>query len=508
MADSWIKTVGTFAVVVCIAALSGCTVGPNFKPPTAPNVKRYTQRTLPKNTAHTPGVMEGAKQNFVVGANLSGQWWTLFHSTVLDDLVRKAVRANPTLQAARASLQVAREDYLAAEGGLYPSLSANFSVTRQKTSGALFGQPTTPGDIYTLYNAKANVSYTLDLFGAVRRAIERSRASTTYSRFELEAAYLALTSNVVTAAIHAASLRTQISITHRIIAAQREIVGIVRRQLQLGGTSQAQLQQQLAVLAQDETLLPPLRKDLAQTTHQLAALTGRFPDQMHPLDLNLGMIKLPHNLPISLPSNLVKQRPDVRIAQALLHEASANVGIATANMLPDITLTGDIGSAATHPGDLFSPGGGIWSLSGGLLQPIFEGGALLHKKRAAVAAYEQAAADYRKTVLSAFENVADALRDLADDAVDLKSQKAAEQAAMRSYKLARAQYQAGGIGYPTLLQAILGYRQSLIALSKARAARLSDTVALYQALGGGWWNRNDLAEKDRTTNDLAATRSD
>lgn len=507
MADSWVRSAGIFAAAACIAALAGCAVGPNFKPPRAPNVKRYTQRPLPKHTAYTPGVAEGTKQKFVVGADLPGQWWSLFHSAALDSLVKKAIHANPTLQAARASLRVAREDYLATEGGLFPSLSADIQVTRQKTSGSLFGQPTTTGDIYTLYNAKANVSYTLDLFGGVRRAIERSEAATTYSRFELEGAYLALTSNVATAAIHAASLRTQILITHRIIAAQRGIVDIVRRQLRLGGASQTELQQQLAVLARDQTLLPPLRKNLAQTMHQLAALTGRFPGQMQSLDLKLEKIKLPHELPISLPSKLIEQRPDVRIAQALLHEASANVGIATANMLPDVTLTADIGSAVTHPGDLFSPGGGIWSLSGGLLQPIFEGGALLHKKRAAVAAYDQAAADYRKTVLAAFENVADALRDLTDDAAALKTQKAAEQAAKYSYKLAREQYQAGGIGYPALLQAILGYRQSLVALSKARAARLSDTVALFQALGGGWWNRNDLAGKGGT-NGLTAARSD
>lgn len=509
MAGGRIRTAGTsFTGVIAIAALAGCAVGPNFTHPKAPSsVKRYTQRPLPKYTAYTLGVSEGVRQKFVLGADLPGQWWALFHSTPLDTLVREAIHANPTLKAARASLRVAKENYLAAQGALFPALSADFQVTRQKTSGALFGQPAATGSIYSLYNARANVTYTLDLFGATRRAIERSKAATTYSRFELEGTYLALTSNVATAAIQAASLQTQISITRRIILAQRKIVDIVRRQLELGGASETQLQQQLAVLAQDQTLLPPLRKNLSQIMHQLAALTGHFPDQMQSLDLNLAAIKLPHDLPVSLPSKLVEQRPDVRIAQALLHEASANIGIAAAKLLPDITLTGDIGSLATHPSDLFSPGGGIWSLSGGLLQPIFEGGTLLHEKRAAVAAYEQAAADYRKTVLAAFENVADALRDLADDAVTLKTQRAAERAARKSYKLAREQYRAGGIDYPTLLQAILGYRQSLVALSRARAARLSDTVALFQALGGGWWNRNDLAgEVD--VKGLAAPRSD
>lgn len=507
MASSSIRSARVLAAVIGVVALAGCAVGPNFKPPAPPAVKRYTQHDLPRHTVYTSEVPQGSRQNFVIGAKLPAQWWTLFHSAVLDDLVKTSIHANPTVLAARASLRAAQENYLATEGSLFPSLGANLQVIRQKTSGALFGQPTASGGIYTLYNAKASVSYTLDLFGATRREIERSRAITTYNRFELEGAYLVLTSNVATAAIQAASLRSQISITHKIIAAQRKIVDIVHRQLLIGGASQTQLQQQLAVLAQDQTLLPPLRKKLAQTMHQLAALTGRFPDQMHSLALTLRAIKLPRNLPVSVPSKLVEQRPDIRIAQALLHEASANVGIATANMLPEITLTGDIGSVATHPSDLLSPGGGIWSLSGGLLQPIFEGGALLHKKRAAVAAYDQAAADYRETVLTAFQNVADALRNLADDAVALRRQRAAEQAAKYSYKLAREQYQAGGIDYPTLLQAILGYRQSRIALSKARAARLSDTVALFQALGGGWWDRNDAAGEDGG-NTLATTRPD
>ena len=488
----------TTAVVTAwpVILLVGCTVGPNFTRPATPRIKHYTQTPLPKQTVSVAGIGEGAAQHFVAGGAIPRQWWKLFHSRSLNALVDSALKANPTLQSAQASLREARENYLASTGSLYPALGANFQGTRQKTSGALFGRPNEPHSIYTLYNAQANVSYTLDLFGGTRRQIEQNRAAVDYSRFQLEGTYLSLSTNVVTAAIQVASLRTQLAVTHSIVDAQLNIVDIVRRQLRLGGASEAQLQQQLAQLAQDRAQLPPLRKKLAQTEHELAVLTGHFPSQVHPLTVNLNEIHLPRRLPVSVPSHLVQQRPDVRAAEAQLHEASAAIGVATANMLPQITLSGDVGSLATRASNLFSPGGGIWTITGGLLQPIFQGGALVHKRRAAVAAYDRAAADYRETVLLAFENVADVLRNLTDDAEALQAQQGAERAARRSYDIALRQYQAGGIGYPTLLQAVLTYQQSRVALAQARAARLSDTAALFEALGGGWWNRNHVTTAD------------
>jgi len=488
--------VSTFAAAGAVVLVSGCMVGPDFTRPSAPAVKTYTHGPLPTSTAAATGVAGGDSQHFEIGADIPSQWWTLFRSPQLNQLIVDALQANPDLEAAKASLRVAQENYLASLGGLYPSFNAGFSANRQKTSGALFGSPQAGSNIFTLYNAQAQVSYTLDLFGGTRRQIEQNRAGVDYQRFQLEGAYLTLTSNVVTTVVQIASLRTQIAANRDITDAQQKIADIVKRQLGFGGASQAQLQQQLAQLAQVQAQLPPLRKQLVQQQHLLAALTGRFPSQVAPLDISFEQLKLPQTLPVSLPSKLVEQRPDVRAAAAQLHEASAAIGVATANQLPQITISGDIGTIATQIGDLFSSGGGIWSIAGGLTQPIFDGGQLRHKKRAAVAAYDQAAAQYRGTVLTAFRNVADSLRALGIDADGLKAQLAAEQAARKSYEISQKQLKLGGINYPTLLQSELSYQQSRTALAQAQAARYSDTAALFQALGGGWWNHSN--EKQRS----------
>jgi len=486
--------VSTFAAAGAVVLVSGCMVGPDFTRPSAPTVKTYTHGPLPTSTAAATGVAGGDSQHFEIGADIPSQWWTLFHSPQLNRLIVDALQTNPDLQAAQASLRVAQENYLASFGGLYPAFNGSFTANRQKISGAQFGQPGAGGSIYTLYNAQAQVSYTLDLFGGTRRQIEQNRAGVDYQRFQLEGAYLTLTSNVVTTVVQIASLHTQIAANRDITKAQQRITDIVGTQVKFGGTSQVQLQQQLAQLAQVQAQLPPLRKQLAQQQHLLATLTGRFPSQVAPIEISFDQLKLPQTLPVSLPSKLVEQRPDVRAAAAQLHEASAAIGVATANQLPQITISGDIGTISTQIGDLFSPGGGIWSIAGGLTQPIFHGGQLLHKKRAAVAAYAQATAQYRGTVLTAFRNVADSLRALGADADGLKAQLAAEQAARKSYEISQKQLKLGGINYPTLLQSELSYQQSRTALAQAQAARYSDTVALFQALGGGWWNLNATAQ--------------
>lgn len=487
-------SISVFVTAGTMVFVSGCMVGPDFTRPAAPKLSSYTQRPLPGATASAAGIAGGNSQEFQVGADIPAQWWALFHCPELNQLIVDALQENPNLQAAQAALREARENYQASFGSLYPTLNGSFTANRQKISGAQFGQPGAGGNIYTLYNAQAQVSYNLDLFGGTRRQIEQSRAAVGYQHFQLEGAYLTLTSNVVTTVVQIASLHTQIAAIRDITDAQQKIVDIVRNQFKFGGASQIQLQQQLSQLAQVQTQLPPLRKALAQQQHQLAVLTGRFPSQLTPVNINLDQLTLPGTLPVSLPSKLVEQRPDIRAAQAQLHEASAAIGVATANQLPQITISGDIGSIATHVGDLFSPGGGIWSLAGGLTQPIFDSNELLHKKRAAVAAYDQAAAQYRSTVLTAFQNVADSLRALDDDADSLKVQLAAEQAAKKSYDIEQKQLKAGGISYPTLLQAELSYQQSRVALVQAQAARFADTAALFQSLGGGWWNRKDVAQ--------------
>jgi NodT family efflux transporter outer membrane factor (OMF) lipoprotein len=467
---------------------AGCAVGPNFVRPAAPSVRRYTEQPLPASTA-SADVAGGNAQRFLIGADIPAQWWRLFRSKPLDALIEEALASSPTLRAAQAALTRAKESYLASVGSFFPSLSGNLQAQRQKSSGALSGTPRAPGALYNLYYAQAQVSYVADVFGGVRRQVEESGAAVDFQRDELEAAYLTLTANVVTTTVNIASLASQLQAAKEIADVDAKIVEIVRRQVAVGAAAPPELLQQQAQLAQAQAAIPPLRKQIDQAQNLLAALTGRFPSQSPPVDISLDDLRLPSDLPLSVPSRLVEQRPDVRAATAQLHEASAAIGVATANMLPQITLTADIGTAASTTGALFSTGNGVWSIAGGLLQPIFKGGTLLHEKRAAVAAYEQAAAQYRSTVLTAFQNVADALRALTNDADALKAQRKAERTARHSLDISERQYAIGAIAYPTLLQAVLTYQQARSALAEARGARFADTAALFQALGGGWWNR-------------------
>lgn len=483
------RVVARAAASAAAVLLAGCAVGPNFHRPAAPDVNGYTREPLPAQTA-SAAALGGAVQRFATGQDIPGQWWTLFHSSQLNALVEDALEANPGLQAAQAALRRARENVYAQGGSLFPAVNATVSATRQKASRA----PTLPSSIYSLYNASVSVSYTLDLFGGTRRQIEALAAQADYQRFQVEAAYLALTSNVVTAAVQEASLRAQIAATEELIKAETEQLGLVRRQFELGAASMAAVLAQEATLAQTQATLPPLQKQLAQVRNQLTALAGRFPSQEISSTFDLSSLQLPQDLPVSLPSRLVEQRPDVRAAEAQLHEASAQIGVATANMLPQLTLSANLGSAALQAGKLFSSGTGIWSVSASLLQPLFHGGELLHRRRAAIAAYEQAAAQYRSTVLAAFQNVADALRALQSDADTLKAQVAAERSAAASLEIARRQFRVGAVSYLSLLDAQRTYQQARITLVQAQAGRYADTAALFQALGGGWWNRLDVAE--------------
>lgn len=476
-------------VGITLLSFAGCAVGPDFHAPAAPDVTGYT----PEPLADIPAGKEQA-QRLVVDRDIPGQWWTLFHSEPLNRLVRRAIDHNPDLQAARASLRQAQENLYAAGGAYLPAVDARGTATRQKVSFAQFGRPGSGGTQYTLYNASVNVSYGLDLFGGTRRQVESMQARAEYQQFQLQAAWLTLSANVVTAAILEASLRARIRATEQIIAAEKEQLAVMRRQYALGGVSQADVLAQQASLAQSEATLPPLRKQLALARNQLAALAGRFPSQANGAAFELEALQLPQQLPLSLPSRLVRQRPDIRAAEAELHAASADVGVATANMLPKIMLTGSYGTVGTHPNELFVPGSIIWNMGAELLQPVFRGGMLLHQRRAAVAAFDVAAARYRSTVLAAFRDVADALRALQSDGEALAAQGRALKAADESLRLAREQFNAGAISYLSLLNAQRSYQQARIAFIEAKASRYADTAALFQALGGGWWNRSDAME--------------
>jgi NodT family efflux transporter outer membrane factor (OMF) lipoprotein len=482
-------TAGLLVAVACLA-MCGCTVGPDFHVPAAPAATGYTATALPAETVATP-VAGGAAQRFMPGADIPSQWWEMFHNPELDHLIRQALKDNPTLAAAQATLIQARENLRARSGSVYyPGVDASFTGTRQQASGAAFGQPGVGTFVFSLFNATVGVNYTLDVFGGGRRELEGLRSQVDYQRFQLEGAYLTLASNIVTAAVKEASLRAQLKATREIITLQERQLKLVERQFQLGGAARADTLAQQAQLAQSRTGLPPLERDLAQTRNLLAVYTGKLPSEAALPMFDLEKLNLPGELPLTLPSSLVRQRPDIRASEELLHAAGAQVGVATANLYPQITLNGNMGSQATSFQDLFSPGTFIWSLGAGLTQPLFHGGELTAKRRAAIAAFDQASAQYRETVLQAFQNVADVLQALESDAAALNAQSEAERSARDSLELTQRQFTLGAVNYLLLLNAERQHQQALLTLVQARAARFADSAALFQALGGGWWNRD------------------
>ncbi|SPF50908.1 Heavy metal cation tricomponent efflux outer membrane porin HmwC (CzcC-like) [Syntrophobacter sp. SbD1] len=476
-----------------VALVSGCTVGPDFHRPEAPAAAGRTAQPLTA-TASTPDVAGGEEQRFVKEMNIPQQWWALFESPPLNSLIEKSIKANPTLDAAKAALCQARENVAAQKGFFYPTVQANGSASGQKNATETIAPTLTSGAAYfSLYTAQLTVSYMPDVFGLNRRQVESLEAQTEFQLFQLEAAYLALTSNVVAAAVQEASLRAQIAATHRIIESAGKLLEIQRRHMALGYATGLDVAAQEAALAQVEATLPPLEKQLAQTRDLLAALAGRFPSEEMEEKFDLEVLRLPQDLPLSLPSKLVEQRPDLRAAEAQWHSACAQVGVATANMLPQISITGAMGGASTQIGQMFVPGNTFYNLTGGLTQTIFDAGTLLHKKRAAQAGLNQAAAQYRSTVINAFQNVADTLHALQSDANALKAAVAAERAARRTLDLTRKQLELGAVNYLAVLSAEQGWQQALINLAQARANRFADSAALFLALGGGWWNRADDA---------------
>ena len=471
------------------ALLSACSVGPDFTTPAPPAVASYTPETLAPQTASANDRF-GAAQHFVPGQDIPAQWWDIFHSTALNDLVEQAIKANPTISAAKAALRQAHELTLAQRGFYFPSVSGELSASRNLTpTAALSPAGPTGNPYYSLITPQLNVSFVPDVFGANRRAVEQQQAQADNQRFELEATYLTLTSNVVSGAVQEASLRGQIEATQQTITIETDLLAILHRQESLGQAAGADVAAQEAALAQAQLALPPLQKQLALQRDALTALAGRMPSEEIAAHFDLASLQLPRELPVSLPSKLVAQRPDVRAAEASLHSASAQIGMAVAARLPQITLSANIGNSASTAGNLFTPGTNFWTLAGGLTGPIFDGFTLLHKQRAAQAGFDQAAAQYRGTVLTAFQNVADTLRALQSDADALTAAVASERAAARSLDIVRRQMELGQVAYLALLNAQNTYQQAHLALVQAEAGRLADTAALFQALGGGWWNR-------------------
>jgi NodT family efflux transporter outer membrane factor (OMF) lipoprotein len=473
---------------------SACVVGPKFKKPAAPDVSGYTPAPI-KTTTATPNVAGGEAQHLAEGGDIPGDWWTLFHSRPLNDLIERALKANPDLKAAQAALLAARENVLAQRGAYYPSVSGSFSATRAKTSNELSPVPNASVFQYSLFTPEVSVSFVPDVFGLNRRTVESLKAQQEQARFVLAATNITLSSNVAATAIQEASLRAQIDATNELIKINTNMLDILRSQYAKGYASELDVAAQESQLAQVAATLPPLLKQLAQQRDLLAALTGGFPDKDLPEKFELSNLQLPQELPVSLPSKLVEQRPDVRQAEENLHSASALIGVARANRLPSFNLTGDIGSMALAFGNIFSAGNGFRDVGASVTQPIFDGGTLMHRERAARAAYVQADEQYRSTVLTAFQNVADTLNALQQDADGLKAAAAAKDAAAVTLDLAKKQFQAGYVNYLGLLSAEQAYQQAVINLAQAQGNRYADTAALFQALGGGWWNRPDVPQQ-------------
>ena len=472
-----------FGVLILIAMLTGCAVGPNFQTPEAPDVTGYLARGGTAGST-IPG------QALARNADISARWWELFHSRHLNALIEQGIAYNADLEAAEAALRVAQANALAQRGQLFPVIAGDFNPTRQKVATqALTSNAVDQTNIYNLHTAQVTVSFVPDIWGGLRRQLENADALAESQAYQYESVYLTLASNIALAAIQEASLRGQIAATRRLIGIQTQLLEILRRQNSAGQIALPDVVAQETAVAQARLLLPPLEKALDQQRNLLAVLTGQFPSESTASTFQLGSFRLPRKLPLSLPAELVRQRPDVRVAEANFHAANALIGVAIANRLPQITLTGNYGSSANAMNKLFSPDTGFWTIAADVAQPILNGETLANKQKAAEAARAQSAAQYRGAVLLAFQNVGDTLRALQADARALNAAVAAEQSANRSIDLVRRQVEQGQVSLPALLAAQQAYLQTSLARVQAEAARLADTVALFQALGGGWWNR-------------------
>lgn len=479
-----------------VAGLAGCMVGPDFHKPAAPNVHAYNSSPLPRKTASAPTKnSSGNAQTYVYNQDLPADWWTIFHSDSINQLVQTGIANNPNMAAAQAALRNAEETLNENVGNLlFPALNVNAGGIRQQVSGSSFGG-NIPSTIFNLFNVTAQISYTLDVFGGSRRQLEALSAQVDFQQFELLATYLTLTSNIVTTSITIAAYEAEIKATKELIAALQGQLDIINKQYKFGGVAGTTVLTQQTLVDQAKATLPPLQKSLSQARHALAVLLGDFPDTPMP-SINLSQLHLPKTVPVSLPSDFVRQRPDVRAAEALLHAASAQVGVATANLFPSFSLTGNYGWNSPVPSTIFQPINKAWLYGGSLTQPIFHGGALFAARRAAIAAYDQTLAQYKQTLLQAFQNAADALRAIETDARTFKATQAAANAAFRNFKITSEQYRDGGVAYLNLLTAQQQYQQTVINNIQAQAQRYADTASLYQALGGGWWNRKLRICKD------------
>jgi NodT family efflux transporter outer membrane factor (OMF) lipoprotein len=478
---------------LCLTA--GCAVGPNFHRPDAPSVAKYTHGSDPTATI----AVDGTAQRFHMGESVTADWWRLFHSAQLDGIVSDAIAHNPGLDAAQASLRASQDNLRSGYGIFYPAIDADVGATRQRFTLANFGEQA-HGTVFNLFTLSTTVSYALDIFGGQRRLVEGLRAEVDVAHADERAAYLALAANIVNTVIAKAAYRAEVQATVQLVKLQKEQVALGEVQAQAGTVPYSTVLSLRSQLASYEATIPQLEQKFTQSAHLLAALTGHVPAEWSAPVVNLSDLTLPSDLPVSLPSALVRQRPDILEAEAVAHAASANIGVATAALLPNFTLTGGLEAATNSTQQLFPGNGRAWNVGADATAPLFEGGTLWYKRKAAMDSYKQTMALYRQTVLGAFEQVADSLRALDHDAQTLLAQEEALAAAEQALRLIQANYRAGLATYLDVLIADAQYHQATIAEIQATAVRYQDTVALIAALGGGWWNTAPGAARAGTSN--------
>ncbi|MGA2543657.1 MAG: efflux transporter outer membrane subunit [Verrucomicrobiota bacterium] len=465
-----------------LAMLGGCAAGPNFVRPAAPDTDRYTHEAQPEATV----AADGQAQHFRPGTEIPADWWRLFQSMQLDAVVQQAISNNPTLQAAEASLRQSQDNLRAGYGLYFPQGQAGVSASRQLTAPLQQGSHTS-GSIFNLFTASGSISYTLDVFGGKRRTVEGLRAQADSQRYESKAAYLVLSANVVNTSIARAAYTAQIRATEQMIDLENQQLHLAETQARAGTAPYSAVLSVRSLIAANQALLAPLKQNVSQAEHLLATLEGVVPAKAILPDIDVTELSLPVDMPVSLPSDLVNQRPDILSAEAQMHVASANIGIATAAMFPSFSLSGTYGGASTTLANL-SAVSKFWSIGPTAATPVFQGNSLWYVRRASIDAYQQSQATYRQTVLGAFEQVADSLKALEHDAEGLQAQVEAQHAASEALNLLQVNYRAGLVAYPDVLTADVQFHQATIGYLQAFAQRHQDTVALFVALGGGWWN--------------------
>ena len=474
------------ALAGMVLLLGACKQGPNFFSPAAPGENAYTTPDDQIPPPDAPGVKTRAAQRIALGAKVKDDWWKLFHSLQLERVMREALAGSPTIAQARATLAQGRELTLAVAGGLLPQVDLGAEVGRQAVNVEISGvnRPAIPVNIY---GVGPTVSYALDVFGGIKRQVEAQSALADVSDYQLAAAYLALSGNITNQAITIAGLRAQIKTVEDILVNDQRNLDLVKT-AQVGGTStMVDVTTAQTQLANDRTLLPPLRQQLSVARDALAVFVGRTPADWSPPDFDLAGLALPPVVPVSLPSELVRQRPDILAAEAQLHVSAAQLGVATANLYPNFNLTAAFAQTATDITNLAGPFVG-WSAFATMSAPIFHGGTLQAQQRAAKDALDASWAGYRQTVIQAFGQVADQLQALAHDDDAVKTQLAALASANQALKLARLSYQAGNSTLFQLLDPQRQRDQAQLGVVRAQTQRLLDTALLVVALGSGWWN--------------------